>query len=381
MAKLRKKLCMALVIFLLPAFLFGCIGDSKDIHHKSILTAIAVDKKGDEFLIYAEIANVESSGGSQNKGGTGKKYIHVISRGKTIPEARENLDRQLDKAVYPSAIRVLILTENFAKEYLAEYLNRVRADEAYRKKTITVITRENPENLFETCNKKDISVGFYVEDTLKSLEEDGGTFTRTTTRLLENLSTEYTGILMPCVGLQDQDIALKGYSVVNGATIDGFIPVEESKALVFLKADRAIFNYVVYYKQNKYTIELTLKKRKIKPIYENGNIHYDMTFGFEAKMKYGDQKTPYRFTDADNADVERILKRMLTAEFIDAIDLAQKYFKCDYLQFDDYFRLKYPSEFEKMDWQTEFEKATYSVEANVELSGTWMMDYETGEQK
>lgn len=381
MKTLNKTLLILIAMLILPVFVSGCM-DSKDINKKRILTAVALDIKDDEIYLYAEIANVEGGNKSEGKiGGAGNKYIYVKSHGKTIPEARENLDRQLDKQPYLSAIRALIFTENFAKEYLVEYLYRIRADELYRKKIVTVITKKDPEELFKASNEKDVSVGFSVEEMLKTLEEAGESFSRTTSRLLENLSDKYTGILLPCIGLQDKEISLIGYSVVNGTTINGFIPVEESKGTIYLKTDNPKFSYIVPNKDNKFTIETSLKKRKVKPSYENGKISFYMKFNFEAKLMYGDKKTPYNFDDASNAEVTEILTEMLKNELTDAVQQAQKKFKCDYLQFDDEFRIKFPVEFEKMDWQNEFSKVSFNIDVKVVLSGTWMMDYETNQRK
>ncbi len=381
MEKIKKILFILVVVFLLPVFVSGC-ADSKDINQKRILTAVALDKQDDEIYLYVEIANIEGGNKSEGKdGGAGKRYITVKSHGKTIPEARENLDRQLDKQPYLSAIRTLVLTEDFAKEYLVEYLYRVRADELYRKKTIVVITNEDPGKLFEINNENDVSVGFSIEEMLKTLEEAGESFSRTTSRLLENLSSSYTGFLIPCIGLQDKENSLIGYSVVNGTTINGFIPVEGSKGTIFLKTDKPKFYYIVPFEDNKFTIETILKKRVIKPSYENGRISFDITFDFEAKLMYGDKKTPYNFDDSTTAEVTVILTEMLKNEITEAVVLAQKDFNCDYLQFDDEFRIKFPVEFKKMDWQNEFSKASFNIDAKVILSGTWMMDYETNERR
>lgn len=61
----------------------------------------------------------------------------VVARGKTLSEARHDLDIQTDKPLYFSGVRAVIFTESFAKEYLVEYLYRFRADESYRKKVQT----------------------------------------------------------------------------------------------------------------------------------------------------------------------------------------------------------------------------------------------------
>lgn len=361
--------------------LSGC-KDAKDINEKIILTAVALDKKEDTIYLYVEFANIEgASKGEGQSGGAGKKYIYVKSKGKTIPEARENLDRQLAKQPYLSAIRTLILTEDFAKEYLVEYLYRVRADELYRKKTITVVTKENPQELFKISNEKDVSVGFSVEEMLKTLEETGESFTRSTTQLIENLSSSYSGFLIHCIGLQDKEPSLIGYSVVKDTTINGFIPVENSKGVVFLMADNPQFYYVVPYRDNNFTIETSLKKREIKPSYENKRIRFYIKFDFDAKLMYGNQKTPYNFDEATNAEVTKILTEILEKEINHAVEQAQKDFNSDYLQLKDEFRIKFPEAYEKMDWEKEFSRASVDIEVKVVLKGTWMMDYETNVSK
>lgn len=373
MRKVSKILLILTVMIILTVIVSGC-ADSKDINEKRILTAVAIDKKNNEIYLYSEIANIEEANKSE---GVSKKYIYVKSHGTTIPKARENLDRELDKQTYVSGIRTLILSENFAKEDLVEYLYRDRADELYRKKVVTVITKEDPEKLFKISNQKHISVGFSIEEMLKTLEEAGGSFSRTTSQLIENLSKRYSGFLLPCIGLQGNENSLIGYSVVNNTTIDGFIPAEGSKGMVFIKTDKPKFDYIVPYKDNKFTIEVSLKKRKIKPYYVNGKINFGMKFDFEAKLMYGDKKVPYNFDNAANAEITKILTDQLKNEITDAVEQAQKKFKCDYFQFNDEFRIKFPVEFEKMDWQNEFSKASFNVDVKVKLSETWMMDYET----
>ncbi len=382
MKKVVKMICVFEVVLLFSTLLSGCTWDFKDINQKSILTAVAVDKKDGLYHFLVEIANIEAAGNSENKGGSGNKYKYTEGHGTTISEAREDLDRQLDKEVHLSAVRALILTENFAKEHLVEYLYRLRTDQTYRKKTITVITREDPEDLFKKLNEQDLSLGFYTDDLLKTLEEGGETFTRTTTRLLENLSDRYTGVLIPCIGLRGKNVALIGYSVIYDTTIVGFIPMEEANSLVFMKADgKPKFDYVVPYQTNQFTIEVELKNKKIKPSYKNGIIHFDMAFHFETKLLYGQEKTPYHLTETDNRNITRSLEEILKTELVEAVDQAQKKFKCDYLQFDDEFRIKFPSQFKNMDWQTEFENLTYNIEVDAVLSDNEVIDYETGEQK
>jgi amino acid transporter len=60
---------------------------------------------------------------------------------------------------------------------------------------------------------------------------------------------------------------------------------------------------------------------------------------------------------------------------------AQTEFECDYFQFDDEFRIKYPAAFEKMDWKKEFTKASVNVDAKIDTLSYCNVDYTTGEVK
>jgi|GEM_PF-619938 germination protein, Ger(x)C family len=368
-----KVLLVTIALVLFSALLSGC-WDAMDIDDKLIATAIALDYKDGEIWYYVEYANIEAQK-SQEGASINAKATYVKGYGADLNEMRENLDRQIDKPMYLSGVRTVIFTESFANKYMVEYLYRFRADENYRKKIETVITKEDPEEIFITTHENNASVGFFVEDMIDTLDHAGLSVSRTTMRLIENLSSNYSGILMFTIGLQNKEIALTGYSVVDGDKVTGFIPVEESKGVVFLKADKPKFNYTVSYNDIGFTMEVDLTKRKITPSYENGEVSFDVEFNFNAKLMYGDQKTPYNFEDAAIREVTRLLQGMLLKDISDALTLGQKEFKCDYFQFDDEFRVHYPVAFESMDWQKEFTGAAVRIAVTVDLSTTYMMDY------
>jgi Ger(x)C family germination protein len=370
-----KILSLLLALLFVAMFATGC-WDSKDINDKQIATAIAFDKKDGEVCYYMEYPTMDVNDTSEDaSGSSGDAYSVVVGRGIDIPASRENLNEQLHKPPYFSGISALILTENFAKDYLVEYLYRFRAEEHYRKKVMVVMTREDPAALFKVMHENNDCLGLSIDELIQTLDDTGSSFSRTTSRLIENLSSKYTGILMPCIGIQDEGIALVGYSVVDGTTITGFIPVKGSKGLVFLKAKNAKKSYIVSYKDINFTFDVLLTKKKVTPYYENGKIRFDIQFEAKAELMYGDKKIPYDFEEKATADVSSMLADMLMKDISDAILQAQVEFKCDYLQFDDEFRIKYPVEFENMDWQNEFINAQMNLNVSINLSPVWMMDY------
>lgn len=372
LSKYFKYLLVIVAVLLFPLIASGC-WDSKDINEKLIITAIAFDIKEDEIIYYIELAEINKAQGDM--GGSRAKFTSIKAHGKTLSEAKKNLDEKLNRPLYFSGVRAVIFTENFANQYLVEYLYRFRADENYRKKIQTVITTDDPETMFTTIQEKEASVGFAVEGLIESLDESGKSFSRTTMRLIENVSSDYTGILMSCVELKEKGIALTGYSVIDNNKITGFIPVEESKGVVFLKADKPKLTYAVPYNDMNLTINVELKKRKITASYKDGQIGFDIKCDFDAEVLYGDQKTPYNFEKTAIKEVTEILKNMLLKELYDAVERAHAEYKCDYLQLDDEFRIRYPAEFENMDWKSEFPESIITINVSVDLSTTHMMDY------
>lgn len=160
MPKKIKSFLIRITVIPLAIFLSGC-WDLQDINERLIVTTICFDVKGEEIWCYGEIANTElgvKKSGSESAG-TSKKYIIVKGHGKSLVEVRDNLNEKLNKPLYLSGVTAVVLTENFAKEYFLEYLYRFRAEEDYRKKSKTFLTKEDPEILYEAAHKENNSLG------------------------------------------------------------------------------------------------------------------------------------------------------------------------------------------------------------------------------
>jgi hypothetical protein len=305
----------------------------------------------------------------------------VKGHGKTIADGRQDIDRQLDQPIYLSGVRTLIMTERFASENndMIQYLYRLRSDESYRKKVRTVTTRMDLDEMFETMNKRNFSVGYSIDETITSLEKQGEAFSRTTARLLENINSRYTGVLIPSFSIRNQDTILAGYSVVNGSHVTGFIPIEYCKGLNMLKAEKARTFFDVPYQDKLFTVKTVLDKRSITPIYKNGEFNFLFKLQFKATVEHGNVKTPYHLNKDALKEMESTLRQSILEQLIIAMDQAQNTYQTDYLQMDDAFRIKYPALFEQLDWQQAFLSAKVYWDVKVDLSVAPSLDYESNQ--
>ena len=226
-----------------------------------------------------------------------------------------------------------------------------------------------------TMHKQSISVGYSIENTMLTLEGNGEAFSRSTARLLENLSDLYAGILVPCFALQDKEIALAGYSVVNGTKSIAHIPIEESVGINILKTDKAKSLFLVPYQGVDFTVETNLTKRKITPYYQDGVISFVFSLSFKATVEFGNKRTPYNLTDAALKEMEASIEQIIEAQLSIAMDQAKNVYKTDYLQMDDAFRIKYPVLYETLNWQDAFQKVNTYWKIKVSLGISSSLDY------
>jgi hypothetical protein len=360
--------------------------DAVDINKKLIVTTVAVDKVGEEIWFYVEVANIQAGGSNGSGGGPaplGSKYYYVKGHGKNFEEGRLDVDRQLDLPVYISGVRTLILTERFADEDddLVTYLYRLRSDETYRKKVLTVTTRDDLDEMFAAMNGRNFSVGYSIENTVTSLEQQGEAFSRTTSRLLENISSLYSGVLIPCIGIRDKETVLAGYSVVNGDRVAGYIPIKDCNGLNILKADKARTFFDVLYQNKLFEVQTLLQSRSMTPYYQNGEISFLFKLKFKATVEYGDNRTPYHLNRDALKEMENTLRQIILEEMIGTLNQAQNVYKTDYLQMDDAFRIKYPAVFDLLDWQTAFLSAKVYWDIKAVLSVKPSLNYESDQPK
>lgn len=377
MKRIYRIITLIAVFTFITMVLEGC-WDLTDISKKLIVTSMGIDLKDDEIWFYLEIANTAAGGTGEGQGIEGSdSFVMYQAHGKTLPEARDNLEEKLDKPLYLSGIRTLVFSERFTNEYMTEYLYRFRTDETYRKQGICVITKDNPGEVISKTHEAKKSLGLYIEEVFETMDKQGKFFPRTTGRIIENLSSKYSGFLLPCIGIQDNLPSIIGYSVVENAKIVGFISMSDVRihGVYFMKVDHPEIVYTMPYEDLNFTVKTKMTKRRTEPNYTSDGINIKLSFDVSAELLYGNKRTPYNLTEDDLKQMSHILADMIKKEITDAVDQSQNEFGCDYLQFDDVFRIRYPDAAEAMDWDVEFPKINTSVDVSVDFRLEPNMDY------
>lgn len=360
-----------LMVFVILTFT-GC-WDSVSIEKKDITTAVLVDKTDNGYAFYIEIASIAGSSTGEEAQQTPRSKM-LVGEGETFVDAREELERKSDKPVSLFGVQCVIFTEKFAYSGIEEYMYRFRQNPEYRKTALAVVTRENPEDLFGAASENNTLIGLTVNDTLQSQVDTGYLYPFTMGDLLTVLACPYKGYLLPCVDLDNnKEPMLDGFCVMDGSNCLGYIPIEDSESIVYIRNNMSPFHYALPYAENNITLELHLKKSGTDVSYNDGQIQICLHFTCKANLLYmSDNLT---VDEAVRQKITDELKNKLTEEYKKVIETSQKIFKCDYLKFHESFRIKYPEQYKDMDWSEEYQKATITVDFSVEVVGG-NIDYE-----
>lgn len=80
-------------------------------------------------------------------------------------------------------------------------------------------------------------------------------------------------------------------------------------------------------------------------------------------------------------EISNELEKKLEQEISDTILRSQKEYECDYLNFYNAFRIKYPDLIKKLDWSQKYSKANSQIHVKVNLKDNNRLDYNPKKSK
>ena len=357
------------------ALMSGC-WDARDIEDMDICTAVVVDWQDGKYAFYVEVVDITTNKKSDEGNGQGLKTTVVRGEGKSFAEARQDLDRILNKPVYLGAVQSLIMTESLVDQGIDEYMYRVREIGEYRKTMDMIVTRDNPADILNTRPENSPTVGFAIENTLQNLLEQGITFHMSLADVLEKLSAHNKGFMLCTLGIKSGQISLLGYTIFNGGQRVGYIPYDDARGIVFVilggEKETPKFLYVVNAGKDDYTLETSLNSNAIKARWDGSRASFTVDMNFEAKLLY--QSVAHPVTSEVEKQIKKGLSDQLLTDVTQAIQTSID-FGCDYLYFSEPFRVTYPGVYDQVDWGSTFTNADFTVNINVALKEHEAYDY------
>ncbi len=371
---LVKRFIILVLTGLFALLSSGC-WDAVNVNNKSLITLVALDRKEEQLIFHIELPNLalgQSGGEGGGAGGGHEQFSVVQGKGDTLTEARLSLDYKMDKPLFLGTVRSLVLTEDLAKYGLEKYMYRMQSDPEHRKAVGIVTTSENLDEFFDVKPANNVSIGHSIDELISSLYKKGHKVKNTTSDVLEFLASDSCFVL-PDIGLMDGDIVCTGYTVIHRGKHNGFIPAEETKGLVWILADHPEWSYVVSMGDYEATVDVTLKKKTITPLYSKDNLTMDLDFEFESEIMYLSDDIAVGRKQEDQ--IRQELQKLLLQDLHHAVEKSLS-LQCDYLGLKNIFRIHYPNEAKKLNWQKTYINSKIKISAKTSIEPGGMADFQ-----
>lgn len=359
--KCFTRLTMVVVMSL---FLSGC-WDSGDIERQENVSLTLVDFKEEQYHFYVEVANVLGGNNQDNNGVV--SYSLLTASGDSLIEARDDANRRSNHTIYLGATRAVIFTQRLAEKGIEEYINRIRGQTNYRKSVLLVTSPTDPIKLMSSKPENNLSVGDAINDALWDLGKEGQSIIVDVGEVLQILALENVGFLIPQMSLEEDEMTLTGYSVFKNSKCMGTIPAEERKGVLYLLLNKPQFYYQIYDGNDHFICTVEMKKKRIKPIFKDGEISFEIDMSFQSKIQYMGKMI--KVTKEKQKQLSQQLTQMIEDDIIKVLKDSQETYRCDYLGFYRYFRAEYLSEFKEMNWEDQYAQAEMKVRIDTKIVG------------
>ncbi len=372
-----KKTVLLITAVCIALMSTGC-WDATDINEKALITLVLTDRQDGEFVFYVEVPNLAVGQSNENGSGDAKEqYSIVTGAGESYAEARRRLNSKMDNPVFLGSTRALVITDELAMHGMEEYMYRMQNMLDYRKTLHVVTTAARPEDFIAVKPENNVSLGNSVDDTITWHKDDGKFVLYTVSDILDFLYSRYCFVL-PNMDVHEGKFAYNGYTIIHNGRYLGFIPLEDSKGLVWLLGDNIKLHYVVNIDGLSVTAEVTASKRDIKPVYSDGRVSFDISFNFHSKVLY--LSSNIKFNEQVETRVKNALKEQLLEDITSAVSRSQSY-HCDYMGFKERFRVSYPNIVSKLDWESEYTNAVFHISVDTTIETGGIMDLEASGHK
>lgn len=271
-----RILLLSVLIFMNMFLITGC-WNYREIEKLSIVAGAAIDREDGQYLLTVEIINL--SGGKEAKVESKK----VVGKGDTIFDAARNVIKISGKKLYWSHVKVVILSQEIAREGVIQALDWFNRDAETRMSINILISKEKTAK--ELLEQQSITTeirSFEMYDMLTAQESLSKAPAIAIYEFISALAAQGKSAVLPAVGIAVNEgirtSELIGTAVFKEDKLIGFLDEEDTKYFLFAvnKVNGGLLIQKEKTKSSHTNISLEvfseLTRSKIKPIYSNGKL-------------------------------------------------------------------------------------------------------------
>lgn len=375
-----KKIYFAVVYIITCILLVGC-WDYREIEEVEIVLGLGVDshiipaKEVDklsetQYLVTYEIVGIESEQGQL-------KSRVLKDEGDTLYRAIRKIIEKNGKQVYLAHTKILIISEELAKEGITEILDYTMRDVEYRPDVHVLITDNcNAEEMFKD-EATDVA-SMRLNDTLKNQKKIGTFESSTVWNIIDKLTKKGFEPTVPLIRIDNEHVdgnlihIVGGTAVFNGSKMVGKLSEEET--LYYLFIDNEIKNQplsIEYFFEEQLghiSLEILSNETKVTPVVKGEELGVNISVNCNVAINELSNQIDI-LNEKDRIDIERNAEKDIEEGIVELVTHVQKDFNSDIFGFGDLFKREKNKKWKEVeeDWDNIFQTLVVSTDINVKI--------------
>jgi Ger(x)C family germination protein len=299
----------------------------------------------------------------------------IITKGKTIPETREERQSKIDKRFLLGLEKVYIISEEYAKFGIKDIIDGLFRNPDVRDSALLCVCKGKAEDIMKVQVEGYPSSGDFIEGLIKYSREVN--FFPENYKLIDayvRLAAEGRNLVLPYIEIEENAIKLSGLVLFKGDKMTNIVPINEVSIHNLLRENNVMGLLTLQENPEKYLDFFGKSKRKVK-CYKEGDRY---KFIINLKM-VGDivsnQYEPALFSKPEKKkEIEGLLKDKLEKEAEEFLEKLKSEHKVDCLELGRIAAAKY-GRGTGVDWNEIFSNSEIEVNATIKIDRFGRGDY------
>jgi spore germination protein KC len=370
-----KVVLLALLISLNTGITSGC-WNYREVDTMAIVAGVTVDKGIDgKYMITAEIVKI--SGGMEIK--TTSEIISM--EGESMIDAVRNEIALSGKRLYWSHAKIIIISEEIAREGIAGVIDWYLRDSETRADVHLLISRGNSAN--EIFKGKTIIEEIKSYELAEMLDNQKSLSKAPRIEMWEfsnRLSQEGFSAVAPVINLKEvngkKNLRIEGTAIFSSDKVIGFLDGQETQAMLFVQNQvmGGVLPSKVIVDETSATLEIFKSKTKVEPVIDGNTIQINVNIDITTAIDELDGPADL-ISEEGRKKLEQRTEDMLKKSISELIRKIQTDYNADIFGFGARLREDRPVVWKRIGnkWKEEFKNLKVSVDINVNIKKSAML--------
>ncbi|MCM0650198.1 Ger(x)C family spore germination protein [Clostridium swellfunianum] len=301
--------------------------------------------------------------------------MNVTSRGRTIPELREERQRKLDKKILLGLEKVYIISDEYARYGIKDIMDSFFRNPDVKDSTLLCICEGKAEDIMNTKLEGYPSAGDYIEGLIRYSRELN--FFPDNYKLIDaylRLDAEGRNLVLPYIKVEENTIVISGLALFKEDKMVGLLPMGRTKQHNVLRENNLMGLITIQENSDKYLGIYGKSKRKVKCYKENDKYRFVINLKITGDIITNEYEAMLINKPDKKKEAEDKLKANLEKELRAFLENLKSEYKVDTLELGRVAAAKYGRK-TGVDWNEIVSNSEIDVNVTVKIAKFGRGDY------